>query len=312
MALTLSNRGIPMATANRKTKEGIGSEVDRERDDDLLSCGIVMPLSLIEGCDPNHWSDVQSIIREAVESLDAPRFKAEMVSQADYVGLIHKRIVSNLYRNEIVVCDVSCRNPNVMFELGMRLAFDKPVVIIKDDKTNYSFDTGPIEHLEYPRDLRYGVMQAFKVALAEKVKSTYLRHKDDPEAASYLKSFGPIQVATLETKEVGMPDFLLTQMEGIRAELRFVVNQMMDRGDVSLRRIKRLPPWESFNANHIAGTVTEERVIKAREILAEKRKSSPLSVFTTDQLHIILKSQFPDVDERELEFLAREAVRVAQ
>jgi hypothetical protein len=34
-----------------------------------------------------------------------------------------------------------------MFELGMRLAFDKPTVIIKDDKTDYMFDTGIIEHV---------------------------------------------------------------------------------------------------------------------------------------------------------------------
>jgi hypothetical protein len=61
-----------------------------------------------------------------------------------------KRIVQNIYDNEMVICDVSAKNPNVMFELGMRLAFDKPAIIIKDDKTNYSFDTAPIEHLEYP------------------------------------------------------------------------------------------------------------------------------------------------------------------
>jgi hypothetical protein len=35
----------------------------------------------------------------------------------------------------------------------MRLAFDRPTIIVKDDLTTYSFDTSPIEHLEYPRDL---------------------------------------------------------------------------------------------------------------------------------------------------------------
>jgi len=32
-----------------------------------------------------------------------------------------------------------------MFELGLRLAFDKPAIIVKDDNTSYSFDTAPIE-----------------------------------------------------------------------------------------------------------------------------------------------------------------------
>jgi hypothetical protein len=51
-----------------------------------------------------------------------------------------------------------------MLELGMRLAFDKPAVIVKDDKTDYSFDTSSIEHLAYPRDLRFSKIKSFKTA----------------------------------------------------------------------------------------------------------------------------------------------------
>jgi len=60
-----------------------------------------------------------------------------------------------------------------MFELGLRLAFDKPTIIVKDDKTTYSFDTAPIEHLEYPRDLRFPRMVEFKSRLKEKIKGTH-------------------------------------------------------------------------------------------------------------------------------------------
>ena len=55
-------------------------------------------------------------------------FDPRMVSDSDEVSVIQKRIVQNIYNNPIVVCDVSGKNANVMFELGMRLAFDKPVV----------------------------------------------------------------------------------------------------------------------------------------------------------------------------------------
>jgi hypothetical protein len=56
------------------------------------------------------------------------------------------------------------QNSNLMLELGMRLAFDKPAVIVKDDKTDYSFDTSSIEHLAYPRDLRFSKIKSFKTA----------------------------------------------------------------------------------------------------------------------------------------------------
>ena len=98
-------------------------------------CGVVMPISTIDGCNEAHWLEVFAIISDAVT---AAGFAANMVSDADHVGIIQKRIIQNLYDNPIVVCDVSGKNPNVMFELGMRLAFDKPTIIIKDDKTSYS------------------------------------------------------------------------------------------------------------------------------------------------------------------------------
>ena len=76
-----------------------------------------------------------------------------------------KEIIQNLYENPGLVCDVSGKNPNVMFELGLRLAFDKPTIIVKDNKTSYSFDTSAIEHLEYPRDLRFSKIVEFKKTL---------------------------------------------------------------------------------------------------------------------------------------------------
>ena len=34
-----------------------------------LTCGIVKPISAIDGCTAEHWSDVKAIIQEAVESM---------------------------------------------------------------------------------------------------------------------------------------------------------------------------------------------------------------------------------------------------
>ena len=67
-------------------------------------------------------------------------YEAELVSDAEDIGIIQTRIVQNLYDKDIIVCDVSCKNANVMFELGMRLAFDKPTIIVMDNMTKYSFD----------------------------------------------------------------------------------------------------------------------------------------------------------------------------
>lgn len=176
-------------------------------------CGIVMPISAIDGCSEEHWSDVMTILTEAI---DGAGFDANLVSNADDVGIIQKRIIQNLYENPVVVVDVSGKNPNVMFELGMRLAFDRPTIIIKDDKTSYSFDTSPIEHLEYPRDLRFGKIVEFKERLREKITKTYKAAKEDPQYTTFLKHFGEFKVAKLDTKEVTGAEYIIDELKSIR------------------------------------------------------------------------------------------------
>lgn len=179
-------------------------------------CGIIMPIADIEGYPSGHWRNVHDIICEA--SNDAG-FKANLVSSDDDVAVIQKRIVQNLYENPIVVCDISARNANVMFELGMRLAFDKPTVIIKDERTPYSFDISSIEHLEYPSDLRYQSINLFKERLAGKIKETYLKSVNDPEYTTFLKHFGTFKVAQLDQKEVSETEYLASEIKDIKSLL---------------------------------------------------------------------------------------------
>src|SRR6185312_5121938 len=193
---------------------------DRQPDQDApLSCGLIMPISGIAGCTAEHWSEVKSIIVESVESIEAPRFNIRLVSESDDVGVIQKRIVQYVYNSDIVICDISGKNPNVMFELGMRLAFDKATIIVKDDQTDYSFDTAVIEHISYPRDLRFGKIVEFKEVLAEKLLATHTLFKVDPNASTFLKNFGTFRVAELSQNVVSQETFVLETLQDIQKEL---------------------------------------------------------------------------------------------
>ena len=178
-------------------------------------CGIIMPISSIDNCSETHWKEVKGIITDAVE---AAGFEAQLVSEANDSGIIQKRIVQNLYKNDIVVCDVSCKNPNVMFELGMRLAFDKPTIIVMDNMTKYSFDTAPIEHLGYPRDLSYYQILDFKKTLTEKIKGTVDAAKQ-PDYTTFLKNFGEFQVATIENKKGSLDEVVLSRLDDMTRQI---------------------------------------------------------------------------------------------
>jgi hypothetical protein len=171
-----------------------------------LTCGIVMPIAAMGDYTESHWSDVYSIIKEAVS---ISGYEARLVSESKDSTVIPKSIVQNLYDDDIVICDVSGKNPNVMFELGMRLAFDKPVVLIKDTTTGYSFDTSTIEHLSYPRDLRYSEIQRFKAKLAEKIVATY-KASQEQGYRSFLSNFATIKIARLEQTTLSESEVLET------------------------------------------------------------------------------------------------------
>lgn len=244
-------------------------------------CGIIMPISAIDGLLPSHWEDVKSILREAIESAG---FEADLVSETEESAIIQKTIVQNLYNNPIVVCDVSGKNPNVMFELGIRLTFDKPTVVVKDDQTDYSFDMSPIEHLGYPRDLRFNQIVQFQEKLASKVKATYDLALKDPNYSTFLKHFGQFIVPKLDQKELSPDQFIIKRLEDLTQSI------------ASLERGARLPHRAQsarqllleFNVGEIPNEEIKKffRSLKAKyHDFSWRRTSNVLEVFVPDSLH---------------------------
>lgn len=185
----------------------------------LLTCGIIAPIAATDGCTAEHWLQVKEIFIEAISSITELRFsEARLVSERDEIAVIHKSIVQALYNNDIVICDMSCRNPNVMFELGMRLAFNKPTVLVIDDKTDYAFDTGVLTHIKYPRDLHYQTIKAFKKNLANAVTHTYMASLKT-DYASFLSNFGEITPSKLDIKEGSFTEVLLEKMDELQREI---------------------------------------------------------------------------------------------
>jgi len=45
--------------------------------------------------------------------------------------LIHAEIIRNIENADLVLCDMSCLNPNVFFEFGIRTSLNKPVSVVK-------------------------------------------------------------------------------------------------------------------------------------------------------------------------------------
>lgn len=257
-------------------------------------CGIVMPISTLDGCSEGHWSDVLEIINEAIEDSG---FEGNLVSNADDVGIIQKRIIQNLYENPIVVCDVSGKNPNVMFELGMRLAFDKPTIIIKDDKTSYSFDTSPIEHIEYPRDLRFSRIVDFKSKLAEKIKATFEKSTNDPSYTTFLKHFGEFKVAKIDKKEVSGQEFILDELKNIRVGMRRLERGSQFTKDGRYRDI--FEPASEDEFDYCMGDASSVVMSKAASIIGSHPAVISVEFFEMGSDHKHLRAKLNDIKSKD-------------
>lgn len=181
------------------------------------SCGLLMPTGPTDGCDERHWLEVRNILSEAAA---AAGFRPGLLGAAGEAALVHKQTVQDLYRAAIVVCDVSGKSPNVMFDLGMRLAFDKPTLVVKDDATSYSFDAVPLEHLTYPRDLRYAAILDFKRQLTHKLGALYRSAQADTQHQTFLEQLGAFTVVHL--REPSRDPTLFDEMRELKAMVRLM------------------------------------------------------------------------------------------
>ena len=133
-------------------------------------CFVIMPIADPEGYDKGHFKKVyEDILKVSCEKSGFQAIRADEVQQTN---LIHLDILQKLISAPMAICDLSNRNPNVLFELGLRQAFDKPTVLIQEVGTPKIFDIAPLRYTEYRRELKYRDVLEDQDSIAEAIKAT--------------------------------------------------------------------------------------------------------------------------------------------
>jgi hypothetical protein len=115
-------------------------------------CFIIMPISDQDGYEKGHFNRVyEHLIKPACEKANFIPIRADEEVKTNYIVV---DIIKKILDSEMVICDLSAKNPNVLYELGLRQAFNKKVVLIKDKKTNRIFDIQGLRTLDYDNTLR--------------------------------------------------------------------------------------------------------------------------------------------------------------
>lgn len=265
-----------------------------------MKCGIIMPIAQHSDYPQDHWKDVLNILFEAINETE---FEPSLVSDDPAIGLIHDRIVTNLYTNEIVICDLSSKNPNVMFELGLRLAFDKPTIIIKDELTGFSFDTGIIEHIPYPSSLRFSSIVHFKAELIKRIKATYETSISDTNYSPFLKSFGKrIVPAKIDGQEISESKYIIDSLNGLQSEFRYLRNRVLNNekdlqyNDIVEKNMYSIIRNELENHVKVKGVLKSEKEIEMIAIEIAKKYNLSVSRFMISKM--IRDFDYIDIDKK--------------
>jgi hypothetical protein len=135
--------GIQSATKTADQVTGPGGSPDTitlaEADGtSTLNAFVIMPFTERDA------SHSEGFFAEVLRSIITPAAKASQftVKTANRQGtdVIQSTIVNDLIDADLVIADLTEHNPNVMFELGVRMAQDKPVVLIRAKGTGPIFD----------------------------------------------------------------------------------------------------------------------------------------------------------------------------
>ncbi|MDR7322700.1 MULTISPECIES: hypothetical protein [Catenuloplanes] len=141
--------------------------------------------------------------------------------------LIQAEIVKNLVQSDLVLCDVSTLNANVMLELGIRIALNRSICLIRDNlTTRLPFDMSIINTYEYSSSLNPWSLRGEVEALSAHIQAT---RNSNPENVNPLwRYFGLTLRAESPVEQVDEKDPWQAKFELLASQVDSLVKQQHD------------------------------------------------------------------------------------
>ena len=168
--LDVSNEPSREVTTNRSKRiEDLGKAAHISADD---SCFVMMPFS-------DHLGKYYSSIYEpAITKAGLRAVRAD--DDIFCTGKIIDQVWRGILEAKVLIAELTSRNPNVFYELGLAHALQKPVVLISSNEDDVPFD------LQHIRVIYYDVHDPFwGEKLIEKVAENILSAIQNPEEAVF-------------------------------------------------------------------------------------------------------------------------------
>ncbi|WP_415900615.1 hypothetical protein [Neptuniibacter sp. QD48_11] len=215
-----------------------------KKKDECINCFVIMPISSQPGYDSEHFTHVyEDIIKPAISLAGMVPVRADETANTN---LIQLDILRKVIESDIAICDMSAKNPNVFYELGVRQAFDKPTVLMIDDETNAPFDVSSLRYVDYKRGMKYRDVNSAVARLAETLKDTYSKKDDLAEINSLIRLMeltSPAQLTQVELSDEDRTEKIhelqISELTNMIQQLQMSQNEIIDSMAIDRKMLKR-------------------------------------------------------------------------
>lgn len=196
-------------------------------------CFIIMPIAENDGYNQGHFKRVyEDIFAPACRAAGYRPVRADDVAQTN---LIQLDILQKLLESPMAICDLSTRNPNVLFELGLRQAFDKPTILVQEDGTPAIFDISMFRYTTYSKTLDYRQVLADQERIKCVLEETRNAVGDGKSINSIVKLLSMTEAKLEDSSKFSDKDYfqiLMSEIKGLKNAISTVsVNRGLDKAD---------------------------------------------------------------------------------
>jgi len=168
------------------------------------SCFVVMPFHNL------YEIEYEKVIKPAIEESGLECIRGDEIYAEQEI--IHD-IWKSLKECRLVVAELSGRNPNVLYEIGLAHAIGKPIILITRNQEDVPFDLKALRYIYYDtNNPEWG--QTLKTDLTKKIRGVL----DNPAFASHLKGIEVITESPEipeETKAIKKEIEIVTDISGV-------------------------------------------------------------------------------------------------
>lgn len=196
--------------------------MDKNKVKEKDECFVIMPISDPDGYSKGHFDRVYNDI--FIPAINKAGFKPVRADDEKATNLIHIEILRKIIDSPMALCDLSTRNPNVLFELGIRQAFDKPVVLVQEINTPRIFDISSIRSVDYRSKRIYNEVLEDQEIITEavlKTKEAFTKGSSVNSIIRLLSITNPASIDDIKEMEQDPSlKYILAELSDIRSEIR--------------------------------------------------------------------------------------------